>query len=291
MWSDINLFLFLLGLKACSLSPLSISPSFCLPFHSIPSLSLQLWQRMISSPILSCVPRLPWPRAAVWRGWGLGGDLREMDLIWITRAETPAVCMCRQLGFSVCVCMHMCVEEMVGGNKNAGLEKCELFWIRTSGVQFWDVHAAACVCNNSDIDFYTFFWFICVLLPAYVYLSLVSKFVCTLALFFSKSGRVFAFWRGSKGGGVGLLESSSVLLPVPLPSCPPPRFGHLSDFLKVWFKEKVFSHLEFYCTMFAQSIWRIFSPVRKAQSKANLEIVLISDAYFTRGLQKRVAHF
>lgn len=42
--------------------------------------------------------------------------------------------MCRQLG--LCVYMHVCAEEMVvGGGKNAGLEQCELFWIRTSAVQ------------------------------------------------------------------------------------------------------------------------------------------------------------
>lgn len=62
--------------------PLSLSVSLSLCLSSVP---LQLWQRMISSPIRSRVPRLAWTRAALWReygwGWGLGGDLREMDLI------------------------------------------------------------------------------------------------------------------------------------------------------------------------------------------------------------------
>lgn len=56
-----------LFLQSMFIFPLSISPSFCLSFYSIPSLNLQLWQRTISPPILSCVPRLPWTRAAVWR--------------------------------------------------------------------------------------------------------------------------------------------------------------------------------------------------------------------------------
>lgn len=111
-----------------------ISPSFCLSFYSIPSLSLQLWQRMISSPILwpGCPGQELQCRASRGGGWGLGGDLREMDLIWITRAETPAV----RVG-SVCVWMCTRAGEMVmGGGKNAGLEQCELFWIRTSALQF-----------------------------------------------------------------------------------------------------------------------------------------------------------
>lgn len=113
-----------------------ISPSFCLSFYSIPSLSLQLWQRMISPPILwpGCPGQELQCGASRGGGWGLGGDLREMDLIWITRAETPAV----RVG-SVCVCVCMCTragEMVMGGGKNAGLEQCELFWIRTSALQF-----------------------------------------------------------------------------------------------------------------------------------------------------------
>lgn len=111
-----------------------ISPSFCLSFYSIPSLSLQLWQRMISSPILwpGCPGQELQCGASRGGGWGLGGDLREMDLIWITWAETPAV----RVG-SVCVWMCTRAGEMVmGGGKNAGLEQCELFWIRTSALQF-----------------------------------------------------------------------------------------------------------------------------------------------------------
>lgn len=113
-----------------------ISPSFCLSFYSIPSLSLQLWQRMISPPILwpGCPGQELQCGASRGGGWGLGGDLREMDLIWITRAETPAV----RVG-SVCVCVWMCTragEMVMGGGKNAGLEQCELFWIRTSALQF-----------------------------------------------------------------------------------------------------------------------------------------------------------
>lgn len=38
-----------------------------IPSHLSPSIPLQLWQRTISPPVLSCVPRLPWTRAAVWR--------------------------------------------------------------------------------------------------------------------------------------------------------------------------------------------------------------------------------
>lgn len=43
------------------------SASHLIPTHLPPSLPLQLWQRTISPPILSCVPRLPWTRAAVMR--------------------------------------------------------------------------------------------------------------------------------------------------------------------------------------------------------------------------------
>lgn len=43
---------------------LSLSAFHFIPSHLSSSIPLQLWQRMISSPILSCVPRLPWTRAA-----------------------------------------------------------------------------------------------------------------------------------------------------------------------------------------------------------------------------------
>lgn len=63
--------------------------------------------------------------------------------------------MCRQLG--LCVYMHVCAEEMVvGGGKNAGLEQCELFWIRTSAVQSkmsWRcMLLCVCVCESKNYN-------------------------------------------------------------------------------------------------------------------------------------------
>lgn len=120
-----------------SISTPSIFPHsasyFIPPLPLSPSLPFQLWQRMISPPYWPVCPGCPGQELLLCGGsrgcgWGLGGDLTEMDLIWITRAETPAVCMCRQLGF----CVLVCLRAYVRGRDGSGWgQKCRAraMWI------------------------------------------------------------------------------------------------------------------------------------------------------------------
>lgn len=77
--------IYLCGLQSMSTPPLSLphSASRFIPSHLSPSLPLQLWQRMISPPILcpGCPGQELQCGGSRGGGWGLGGDLREMDLI------------------------------------------------------------------------------------------------------------------------------------------------------------------------------------------------------------------
>lgn len=128
-------------------------------FYSISSLAISLGPAVLEDDkppytILCARAALDKSCSVESGGGGLGGDLREMDLIWITRPETPAVCTCRQPG--LWAQRRWWVGAKMPGSSNVNYSGLGHLLCNSKMSQRY-IYMLLCVSLSSNVDLHTLF--------------------------------------------------------------------------------------------------------------------------------------